>query len=210
MRTREALAVWVLNFHEGTMFAKVLLLGVFTILAASASPSLARTATYRLDPANSDVGFAWNFGQDEVKGHMPVESADLTIDFSDVSRSTVAVAVNVQGAEAGFPFASQAMKGPKVLDAANFPLISFTSTKVTQQGDKARIDGLITIRGVTKPATLIAQLYRPQGSDPDDMSNLSIRLVGAVSRAAFGADGWSDMAGDEVRLNILARISEVK
>ena len=192
------------------MFTKVIFLGVFSILAATASPSLARTAHYRLDPANSDVGFAWDFGQDEVKGHMPVESAELVIDFSDVSRSTVSVAVNAEAAEAGFPFASQAMKGPKVLDAANFPLISFTSTKITQQGDQARIDGLITIRGVTKPATLIAQLYRPQGSDPADMSNLSIRLAGSVSRSAFGADGWSDMAGDEVRLNILARISEVE
>jgi polyisoprenoid-binding protein YceI len=192
------------------MFAKVLLLSFFSILAVTPLPSLARTAHYRLDPANSDVGFAWDFGQDEVKGHMPVESADLVIDFSDVSRSKVNVAVNANGAEAGFPFASQAMKGPKVLDTANHPLIRFTSTKVTKQGDKARIDGLITIRGVTKPATLIAQLYRPQGSDPDDMSNLSIRLVGSVSRSAFGADGWPDMAGDEVRLNILAYISEVK
>jgi polyisoprenoid-binding protein YceI len=34
-----------------------------------------------------------------------------------------------------------------------------------------------------------------------------VRLVGKVKRSAFGATGWSDMVGDEVRLDILARIA---
>ena len=190
------------------MFKNLLVTSLFMLFVA-ANPSHAKTSHYRLDPAKSDVGFAWDFGKDEVTGHMPVQTADLTIDFSDVSRSKVAVAVNVAAAEAGFPFASQAMKGPKVLDAKSFPLISFTSTKVTRQGDDARIDGMITIRGVTKPAVLIATLYRPQGSVAGDNSALSIRLNGSISRAAFGATGWPDLAGDEVRLNILAAITEI-
>ena len=35
---------------------------------------------------------------------------------------------------------------------------------------------------------------------------LSVHMDTAVSRAAFGATGWADMVGDEVRISIVARI----
>ena len=42
----------------------------------------------------------------------------------------VAVTLDVSGAEASFPFATQARKGPKVLDAGSYPQIPFVSTAV--------------------------------------------------------------------------------
>ena len=57
--------------------------------------------------------------------------------------------------------------------------------------------------------TLAASIYRQQGSADGDLSHLTIRLTGAVQRSAFGATGWNDMVGDEVRLDILARIARV-
>jgi polyisoprenoid-binding protein YceI len=185
-----------------------LTLGAALALAlAAGAPLAAAPASYALEKEKSSVAFAWDFGQDEVTGRMPVARADLVIDFQDVGASRVDVAVDVAHAEAGFPFATQAMKGPKVLDAGRFPEISFRSTRVRRDGEGALIDGDITIRGVTRPTTLSAQFYRQQGSAEGDLSHLSILLTGAVSRAAFGAGGWGDMAGDEVRLQILARIA---
>jgi len=172
----------------------------------AAAPLTASPRNYALDIAQSDVKFAWDFGQDEVKGTMPVASAALSIDFANVANSHVDVSVDVTGAEAGFPFASQAMKGPKVLNAAEFPQIKFISNTVRRQGDSAAIDGNITVRGVTRPMHFDAQLFRPRGSQPDDLSNLSVVLVGALNRSEFGAGGWSDMAGDQVRLKITAFI----
>jgi polyisoprenoid-binding protein YceI len=172
--------------------------------------ALSAPSHYALDATNSTVAFSWDFGKDEVQGRMPIKSADLSIDFARVSASTVDVAVNVAGAEAGFPFATQAMKGPKVLDAERFPDIVFHSTRVEPSDDGARIDGNITIRGVTRPAVLSAQIYRQKGTSEGDLSRLSILLTGTVHRSEFGATGWSDMVGDDVRLRILARITRTK
>ena len=130
-----------------------------------------------------------------------------TLDFDQVSNSTVAVTIDVKNAEASFPFAAQAMKGPKVLDAQAFPEITFASTSVSRAGDGATVEGNVTIRGVTQPMTLAAQIWRQKDSEPGDLSHLTVRLVGKVKRSAFGATGWSDMVGDEVRLDILARIA---
>ena len=66
--------------------------------------------------------------------------------------------------------------------------------------------GDLTIRGVTQPVTLRAELYRTKGSAAGDNSHLTVRLTGRVNRSAFGATGWSDMVGDEVRIIITARI----
>jgi polyisoprenoid-binding protein YceI len=68
------------------------------------------------------------------------------------------------------------------------------------------VTGNLTIRGVTRPVTLLAEVFRPKGSAEDDRSRLTVRLTGRVNRSDFGAAGWSDMVGDEVRIVINARI----
>ena len=171
-----------------------------------AAPALAAPAGYELEPEKSNVGFQTDFGPDHITGTMPVLKAALSLDFAAPANSTVDVTLDVAHAEASFPFATQAMRGPKVLDAAANPTIHFVSTRVRPAGDGAKVDGNITIRGVTKPITLDAAIYQQKGSAAGDLSHLTVRLTGTIRRSAFGAVGWSDMVGDEVRLDILARV----
>lgn len=188
-----------------TLVAAVLLAHAVVAPAAGAA-----TSDYRLEPEASTVGFATDFGDGKITGRMPVARADLQIDFDSVANTTVAVTLDVSHAQASFPFAAEAMKGPQVLDAGTWPTIRFVSTRVRAEGDGARVDGRLTIRGVTRPATLHAQIYRQAGYVPGDRSHLTIRLTGAVQRSAFGATGWANLVGDEVRLDILARIARVE
>ncbi len=161
---------------------------------------------YALDEQSSTVGFETDFGPDLITGRMPVTRADLTLDFDRVANSRVEVTLDVRSAQASFPFAAQAMKGPKVLDAGSFPEITFASTAVKPSGDGAKVQGNVTIRGVTRPLTLDAVIWRKQGSAEGDLSHLTVRLTGAVNRSEFGAIGWNDLVGDQVRLDILARV----
>lgn len=172
-------------------------------------PLAAAPAQYVLEPAASTVGFETDFGKDQITGKMPITAADLTLDFDQIANCKVSVTLDASGAQASFPFAAQAMKGPKVLDTGDHPQIIFESTSVQVAGKGARVLGLVTIRGVSKPMVLDAQIYRQKGTAEGDLSHLSIRLTGAVQRSQFGATGWADMVGDEVRLNILARIARV-
>lgn len=172
-------------------------------------PVYAIPVAYSLQAEASSVGFALDFGKDQITGQMPVTLADLTIDFDRLANCRFDVALDVTGTTASFPFAEQALKGPKVLDAAAFPGITFRSTAVRAEGDGAAVDGIITIRGVEKPITLTATIYRQQGTVEGDRSLLTVHLVGAINRSDFGATGWSDMVGDQVRLDITARIARV-
>lgn len=176
------------------------------ILMLSATLAQARPQTYNLQAQASTVGFETDFGPDKITGQMPVSQARLDLDFQNVAASTVDVTLDVTGAHASFPFAAQAMKGPKVLDSRDYPAITFQSTAVRRDGDGAEVKGNITIRGVTRPTTLHAVFYRQQDTATGDLKRLTIRLTGAVMRSDFGAVGWNDMVGDQVRLDILAQI----
>lgn len=173
---------------------------------ALAAPAKAAVVAYALDPAQSTVAFETDFGPDLITGAIPLRVADLRLDFANVRNCTVRVELDVTGATASFPFAAQALRGPKVLDAKAHPRMLFQSTKVVGAGEAADVTGELTIRGVTRPVTLKAQLFRPKGNDPGDLSHLIVRLTGRVNRSDFGATGWADMVGDEVRIVITARI----
>ena len=100
------------------------------------------------------------------------------------------------------------MKGPQVLNTDRFPEIRFRSTSITGDLRGARVTGDLTVRGVTRPVTLNAGLYRQSGTEICDRSRLIVQLTGSISRAAFGADGFPGFVDDEINLNIIARIEK--
>ncbi|MDT8328568.1 MAG: YceI family protein [Roseovarius sp.] len=178
------------------------------LLCLIAGLATAAPQTYRLNIAHSTVGFTYGFGETVNKGQMPVKSANMQIDLKNVSASNIDVNLDASGAKAGFFFATRAMKGPEVLDTARFPTIRFKSTRITGNLRKATVVGDLTVRGITRPVTLNAALYRQRGTDPDDLDNLTVLLTGAISRSAFGANGFSNYVGDRIGLRIIAQIEK--
>lgn len=182
-------------------------LTLFLAAICAATALSAAPRDYVLDRGASSVAFSWQFGADTFGGAMAIARANLAIDFDDVSRSRIDVAVDASQADAGFAFATQAMRGPRVLNTDVHPLIEFQSRSVTRSGPgTARINGTFTVRGTTRPGHLDAQIFRAAGSDPGDLSRLTIRLTGQINRSEFGADGWSDLVSDPVMLDITAVI----
>lgn len=169
--------------------------------AAHAAPLI-----YTLDAAGSTVGFEADFGPNLIRGQMPVASAQLVLDFERAAASRVRVTLDPSGARVNIPFATEALKSDAVLATRRYPDIRFESTKVRPTETGAAVTGLISIRGVTREITLDARLFRPKGSAPGERDNLTVLLTGSVSRSAFGATGYADLVGDEVRVKILARI----
>lgn len=166
---------------------------------------------YLLDAAASSVAFRFSLNGVPQSGSMPVKQADVQIDTDALANSRVDVWLDVAGASTGLIFATQAMIGREVLDAARFPFIRFRSRSVRLAPDGrlsggAEISGDLTLRDVTRPITLNAGLYRPPGTAPDDLRSLTVHLDGQISRSAFGASGFADLVGDTVTLDILAII----
>jgi len=171
----------------------------------------AAPASYNLQSDRSEVGFVYTLSGAKNRGTMPVRSAQIVIDTDQFSKSTADVTVDVSRARTGFIFATEALKANSVLNASAHPTIRFQSTAIRPSNPRnlsagGQIDGLLTIRGVTKPVTLNAALFRQPGTAEGDLSRLSFRISGAVRRSDFGATGYSDLVDDVINLDIAARV----
>jgi polyisoprenoid-binding protein YceI len=182
--------------------AATVLLGLGGVSVVQAAP-----VQYDLDKSSSVVGFTYYFNQDGNEGHMPVEAADLHLDLGNVSRSKIDVTLSPKRAKAGFVFATEALKGAQVLDASNHPTIRFVAREISGTIHGAKVKGDLTVRGVSRPVTLAAQLFRQRGSDAGDLNKHSIFLTGSLDRRDFGADGYPDLVGPTIDLRILARVN---
>ena len=116
-------------------------------LCLLAGAAIAAPEAFRLDTARSSVGFTYRFMGGDTRGTMPVKSADMAIDLRDIAASRVNVTLDPTGARAGFLFATEAMTGPRVLDTARHPEITFRSTRITGTLQEARVTGDLTVRG---------------------------------------------------------------
>jgi polyisoprenoid-binding protein YceI len=128
---------------------------------------------YLVDPAASEVLIrVGKAGLFKFAGHThevaaPIAEGRIEADAADLSRSSVtltfqATALRVTGKgdpPEDVPKVQEAMIGPKVLDAARFPQVVFTSRKVTGKAVGAavyelQVEGDLALHGVTKPLTL--------------------------------------------------------
>ncbi len=181
------------------------------ILMLTPLASLAAPVSYNLQSDRSEVGFVYTLSGAQNRGSMPVRSAQIAIDLDQFSNSSADVTVDVTRARTGLIFATEALKANSVLNASAHPTIRFQSTAIRPDNPRnlsagGKIDGLLTIRGVTRPVTLNAAVFRQQGTADGDLSQLSFRISGAVRRSDFGASGYSDLVNDVIQLDIAARV----
>ncbi len=139
---------------------------------------------------------------------MPVGRADFQIDPSNLAASSTDVTLRADQVRAGFFLVTSILKSASMLDTDRFPTIRFVSTAVRpapsgRLSEGAKLTGELTIRDVTQAVTFDT-LFMPQaGRAPDDLSRLTVRLTGRISRSSFGASGYKALVGDEVGLNVV-------
>ncbi|NIZ15451.1 YceI family protein [Phaeobacter sp. HF9A] len=179
--------------------------GLLFAQGAQAAP-----AAFRLDAQDSVVGFTYYLGGKATQGQMPVSAAELSLDLENIAASRIDVTLSPDHARAGFVIATEALKSASVLDARHYPDIRFVARRITGTLNGAEVTGDLTLRGVTKPVTLNAQLYRQRGTDVGELDHLAILLTGSLDRMAFGAEGYADLVGPQIDLRILAQVDRVK
>ncbi len=176
------------------------------VLALSCGRLAAAPQLYALERDTSEVGFTYYLDGRATVGQMPVASANLDLDLNRIENSEIEVTLNARQARAGFLIATEAMKSAQVLDVARHGSIRFVARDITGTVHKAQVRGDLTVKGVTRPIVMDAQLFRQRGSAVTDLDRLSILLTGELDRHAFGADGYANLVGPKIKLRILARI----
>src|SRR3569832_1078726 len=134
--------------QEIVMLLKTLA-GALLIAASAAAPAAQK---YTIDKNHTYITFTYNhFGFSNPVLKLEKIDGDLELDTADLTRSRVSVTLPLDGLHSGVDKLDSDLKAPGFFDAAQFPDITFKSTKVEKSGDALKITGDLTVHGVTKP-----------------------------------------------------------
>lgn len=162
-----------------------------------------------LDAAHTQVAFSANrFGFNHVLGRFDTISGEIVLDQTFPERSSVNATIQVASLSSGHPVRDEHLKGATWLNAAEFPTMTFRSTRVRQTSDNtAEVIGDMTIRGVTHPVTLNVTLNRTGQSPSNGRTVAGFSATATVSRTAFGVGvprPPTSLIADEVTITIEA------
>jgi len=173
------------------------------LAAFMAMPALAATSTWNLDPFHTNAQFfVKHLGISTVQGDFTKVSGTVTLDDQDVTKSTVSVTIDVNSIDTRVSRRDDDLKSEHFLNAAQFPTITFQSTKVAKSGDNTlKVTGNLTIRGVTKEVTLdVTGPTAPisaMGSQRRGFSGTT-----KINRQDFGVSADPGMVGDDLTILI--------
>lgn len=128
-------------------------LGLATTIASAA------TTTYTFDSAHTRAGFKVKHIFTMVPGYFKETSGTLHYDDENLANSRVETTIQTASIFTDHEKRDGHLKSSDFLNAEEYPTITFKSTKVVPgEGDKFKVIGDLTIRGVTKEVTLDAEL----------------------------------------------------
>lgn len=177
--------------------------------------------TYTLDRTHASLLFrADHMGFSRYTARFTDFDAELEFDPEQPAAASLTATVDATSIETDFPFPEQVdfdaqLQGEEWLHTAEYPQMVYRSTGVTMTGaNTARIDGELTLRGVTRPMALDATFnggYPGMEMDPNARIGFSAR--GTLQRSQYGMtygipEPGSNMGvGDEVEVIIEVELS---
>lgn len=185
--------------------------------AADAVPA----GRYTLDRSHASLLFSVDhLGFSHYTARFRRFDATLQFDPAKLATAQVEVTVDATSIETDFPdpakldFNAQ-LQGADWLDAKAHPIMTYRSRRIVPGGDgRFRIEGDLTLRGVTRPVVLEARYNGGYAGHPmDPHARIGFSATGRLRRSEFGmsygipAPGTTMGVGDEVELRIECEFS---
>lgn len=170
---------------------------------AAAAPALAAPETYVVDGSHtfprfsySHLGFSTQLSRfNKTTGKVVFDKAAKT--------GSVDIEIDAKSVDTGSTLFNEHIQGEDFLDTAKFPTATFKSTKVLFKGDKpAKIQGELTIKGVTKPVILTVTSFQAMPHPMQKKDAIGANATTTIKRSEFNAGKYAPHVGDEVRIDI--------
>jgi polyisoprenoid-binding protein YceI len=143
--------------------------------------------TWKLDPAHTQVTItARHLMVMKVRGHFSDVSGTVHI-AEKLEDSWAEVVIGAASIDTGVEDRDNHLRSADFLDVERFPEIRFKSTSLQfQEGTKFRHTGDLTIRDVTRPIVLDAELEGVVAKDPWGKTRAAYSAHGVIDREEWG------------------------
>ena len=186
------------------MLKKLLLIAALLMLIAQSGFA----ASYKIDPAHSEVGFTVDHLMIfKVSGFFTEFAGTIEADPTTKTLSKVSATIQTTSVDTRIEKRDNHLRSPDFFDVAKYPEMTFVSKKIEGSGTGVKVHGDLTIRGTTKPIVLAGSF---QGQNKDAWGNVRAGFAAKakISREEFGLT-WNKLletggvtVGDKVEINL--------
>lgn len=173
---------------------------------ADTNPAAVKAGSYSVEPTHTRVQFAIShLGFTDWYGDFTGTTGSLSIDPKNLASTKVDISIPVASISTTNTKLDGELKSNAWLNADQFPMIRFVSTKIVRTGPgKATIKGDLTLHGVTKQVALAAR-FNGAGINPLDKAyTIGFNATMAIKRSDFGVNAYVPLIGDDVTIRISA------
>jgi polyisoprenoid-binding protein YceI len=155
-------------------------------MSTTAAPQA--TTTWNIDPAHAVADFKVKHMMiSNVKGHFSKITGSLTLNGSDLTQSMVEATIDASTIETSDPQRNGHLKSADFLDVEKFPTLSFKSSRITPLEDgEIKVEGDLTIHGVTRRAIFTVEGPTPPTKDPWGNTRIGISATTKINRKDYG------------------------
>ena len=188
---------------------KVFAAASVALMFALAGQVQAAPQTWTIDPNHSQVGFSIRHFFSKVPGNFQKFTGDIVYDQANPTASSVKVSIDAASINTQNDRRDNHLRSEDFFYVEKFPTLTFESTKVTPgtESGKYKVEGNLTMRGVTKPITLDAT-FLGAGPSMNGEQRSGFQATAKLNRKDFGInwnktlDQGGTMLSDDVDINI--------
>lgn len=180
-------------------------------LAAQTAPLIqdatqVRSGIYVLDAAHGKITWSVShFGFSTYTGQFSDVAATLALDAERPEASRLSAEVKMASVASLNAALDKHLASDDFFATARFPTARFSANKIRLTGkNTAQIDGMLSMKGVTRPITMTAR-FNQAGTNPvDNQYSLGFDGEARIKRSEFGVSYGVPLVSDEVVLHLAA------
>lgn len=193
---------------------KTKLLSISIVAALFASSAMA--ADYEVDAAHSHVGFSIRHIVSKVPGFFKDYNGTFNFDEKNPEKSKAKFEIKTASINTGNVKRDDHLRNEDFFDAKKYPSIQFESKKVTSLGgNKYKLEGDMTMRGVTKPVSFDVE-YTGAAKDPWGNMKAGFSATAQIKRKDWGLswnkalDNGGLVLGEDVTITVEVEANQKK
>ena len=173
-------------------------------LSVSADLSGVPSGEYALDNAHGYITFTYShLGFSNPRVGFNSFDTVLNLDSGNPANSTVEVTIDAASIDSRVAEFNEHLNGADFFNTAEYPTITFKSTKVESTGPNTfDVTGDLTILGTTKPVTLVTTINKAAEHPLRNVPTVGVSASTRLLRSDWGLDAYVPAVSDEVELSI--------
>lgn len=150
------------------------------------STLLLTASDFEIDKTHSQVSFKVKHMMiSNVQGTFKAYDAEIEFDKNTMQFTSLSAEIETKSVDTGIEKRDNHLRSADFFDATKNPLITFEMTSYKGDKEEGKMDGNLTIRGVSKAVTLDVEIGGII-KDPAGLTRLGFVLEGKIKRKDFG------------------------